>query len=117
MIKGLSSGRYWGAALESNGVSGARGRSTHVHPASVKLFPVLALERIDQRKEHAQENEHDDADIDPLALGRLGNVVEIVHEIGDKALVLDGGEPAGNVLGERLHDVLPTLRRLDQRQA
>src|SRR5512132_853575 len=70
----------------------------------VQFRPVIALERVDEREENAEEDQHDDADVDPFVLHGLAHVIEVIDQVRDESLVLDGGQRPRRAFRQRLYD-------------
>src|SRR2546427_6878760 len=108
---------YGGAATRCKGTALVRPSPRQPARLLVELFPVIALQRVDEGEKYPQENQYDDADVDPVVLHRLAYVVEIVDQVAREPLVFDVRERARRGLGKRLHEVLAAHRRLDQHEA
>src|SRR5438034_7948313 len=98
---------YEGAATRCKGMALVRPSPCQPARLLVELFPVIALQRIHEGEKYPQENQHDDADVDPVVLHGLAYVIQVVDEVAHEPLVFDVRERARRALGKRLHEVLP----------
>ena len=54
------------------------------------VLPELHLGPVGEEEQHAEEQQHDDADAHAIVPGRLRHVVHVVHEVGGEAIPVIG---------------------------
>ena len=108
---------YEGAATRCKGMALVRPSPCQPARLLVELFPVIALQRIDEGEKYPQENQHDDTDVDPVVLHRFAYVVEVVDQVAREPLVFEARKRARRTFRKRFHEVLAAHRRFDQHEA